>query len=81
MPVIGVAGKPTERTKADLGPAGISALESRASDEGCFLWPRRKAFADGGGRGTTSWGGVDDFLGGDVLRAHGLGLTSLGGET
>ena len=51
--------------------------------EGVFLWPRRKALADGGGRGITSWGGVDDFLGGDELREelHGLGLISLGGDT
>lgn len=38
--------------------------------------------AEGGGSGTTSWGGVNDFFGGDELRtAHGLGLISLGGET
>ena len=82
VPVLGVAGNPTGRTKADLGPSGVGAFGSRASDESCFLWPRRKALADGGGSGSKFCGGVGAFLGGDELREpQGLGLTSLGGDT
>jgi len=57
-----------------------------ASDDTIFLWPRRNALAEGGGRGTTSWGGLGDFLGGDELRelkreSNGFGFISAGGDT
>ena len=82
VPVLGVAGKPTGRVKADLGASGVSAFASKASEESVFLCPRRKALAEGGGSGSKSWGGVLDFFGGEELRvAHGLGLDSLGGDT
>lgn len=78
--MLGVWGKPAER---DFGPSlKVSLTLLKTRDDNAFLWPRRKALADGGGRGTTSCGGLGDFLGGDELRdVKGLELISFGGDT
>jgi hypothetical protein len=80
---MGVCGNPTRGVKADFGPSVAVSFELvlRASDDTIFLWPRRNALAEGGGNGTTSWGGLGDFLGGDEVRSNGFEFKSTGGDT
>lgn len=71
MPVIGVGGKATRcdpkvATDDVFGPSATFPKALIANDE-AFLWPRRKAVADGGGSGSTcsrEVGGDGAFFGG-----------------
>lgn len=83
MLVIGVGGK-TERWLPDkaadevFGPSGAETAGLMARED-AFLWPRRKALADGGGRGSTFSrvvGGDGAFFGGVKERVFSPG----GGE-
>lgn len=86
VPVMGVWGKPVDFGKpAVFGPSeGLGVLAPKPdAKEIAFLWLDRKALADGGGRGLTSWGGVAVILGGDREWAESTldGVSAGGGDT
>lgn len=66
---------------AVLGPSE-GLFEEKAKEDSAFLWPRRKALADGGGKGSTGACGEAVFFGGVIARVELMdGLSAGGGET